>query len=286
MRIRLRPLLFVAGALALRTLPAAPPDPAADERRLAETVAAVLRADYRGDRAELARLAEALRALPAGRTGAFREYWTGFAHWRRAYAGFNEVPPAPDLAVDLARCAEHQRAALALDGAFEDARSALAGCLAGQLAPAAGLAPEKRKKLLEEGITVLEKVRARAEGNPRSLWIVGGMEAYGASQRNGDGAARALATYRRGLAAARAEALSAAGRQPWVPAWGTPELLMSLAWAYANGPAPNREVARAYAEAALAMVPDWRYVRDVLVPQIEKLPEPVSAPPPPTPSAP
>lgn len=44
-----------------------------DDRRLAEAVAAIVRADYRGDRAELARLAEALDALKLKRNGVYRE---------------------------------------------------------------------------------------------------------------------------------------------------------------------------------------------------------------------
>jgi hypothetical protein len=39
------------------------------------------------------------------------------------------------------------------------------------------------------------------------------------------------------------------------------------------GDSPDRELARAYALSALSMVPDWHYVKDVLLPRIEALPE-------------
>lgn len=49
---------------------------------------------------------------------------------------------------------------------------------------------------------------------------------------------------------------------------------MSLAYIHSVGDTPNPAVARAYAEGALAMVPDWHYVKDILLPKIEKLAEP------------
>lgn len=241
-----------------------------DDRRLADAVAAIVRADYRGDRAELARQGEALAAAPSRRNAAYREYWTGFAFWRRAINGFNETPALADLMSDLERCARHERAALALDAGLEDARGALCGCLGGQLFLGSQLAHEKRAAVVEELLAAFKVVERMADGNPRSLWIVGGFQAF--SPRGAD-PARGAATYRRGLAAARAEAL-AVPREPWAPTWGAPELLMSLAYLNTAGPRPNKEVARAYAESALAMVPDWHYVRDVLLPQIEKLDAP------------
>ena len=70
----------VAWIVALASL--APPAPAAQksEARLAELAAAVLTADYRGDRAELARARRGAR--PASTPGAlddYRDYWRGFA---------------------------------------------------------------------------------------------------------------------------------------------------------------------------------------------------------------
>ncbi|MEO6324165.1 MAG: hypothetical protein ABIT01_07615, partial [Thermoanaerobaculia bacterium] len=53
---------------------------------------------------------------------------------------------------------------------------------------------------------------------------------------------------------------------------GAPELLMSLAYINTLGAAPSPAVARAYAEGALALVPRWHYVRDILLPKIEQLP--------------
>ena len=50
---------------------------------------------------------------------------------------------------------------------------------------------------------------------------------------------------------------------PLTPSWGEPENLMSLAWCSLNKKAPDPQQAEAYARQALALVPDWHYVRDI-----------------------
>jgi hypothetical protein len=56
------------------------------------------------------------------------------------------------------------------------------------------------------------------------------------------------------------------------PSWGEPELLMSLAWSQLNRASPDRRAAEEYAKQALALVPHWHYVRDILLPQIRRNP--------------
>ena len=53
------------------------------------------------------------------------------------------------------------------------------------------------------------------------------------------------------------------------PTWGQPELLMDLAFANLNRAEPDIAAADRYARAALALVPCWHYIRDILIPQIE-----------------
>ena len=45
---------------------------------------------------------------------------------------------------------------------------------------------------------------------------------------------------------------------------------MSLAWSSLNQARPDAGVAETYAREALRLVPNWRYVRGVLLPQIER----------------
>ena len=54
------------------------------------------------------------------------------------------------------------------------------------------------------------------------------------------------------------------------PSWGEAELLMNLAVANLNRTPPDLAAAEQYAQSALALVPYWHYVRDLLVPQIRK----------------
>src|SRR5262249_24817996 len=146
--------------------------------------AAIQRADYRGDRAELERRGAAV-AAPAPSHRLYREYWAGFAFWRRGMNGWSETPKPADLATDFERCAEHERAALALDSTFDDARGALAGCLLGQ-AFSDGVAAERRTALLRQATDLLKELEARAESNPRSLWMIGGKYMSAPAQAGGD----------------------------------------------------------------------------------------------------
>jgi hypothetical protein len=43
---------------------------------------------------------------------------------------------------------------------------------------------------------------------------------------------------------------------------------MNLAWSNLNRTRPDLDAADKYAHEAVALVPDWHYVRDILVPQI------------------
>ena len=49
---------------------------------------------------------------------------------------------------------------------------------------------------------------------------------------------------------------------------------MNLAYVHSRGSGESKEVARAYAEGALAVAPDWHYVRDILLVQIDTIPQP------------
>ena len=47
---------------------------------------------------------------------------------------------------------------------------------------------------------------------------------------------------------------------------------MNLAYLHSRATPPDRAVALAYAEGAATAVPEWHFVRDILIPQIEALP--------------
>jgi hypothetical protein len=95
--------------------------------------------------------------------------------------------------------------------------------------------------------------------------VYGAQQWYNASQGRGT-REEARATYRKGLDLARQQ--KARATDPLEPAWGEPELLMSLAWSSLNQPAADTGAAEEYARQALELVPHWHYVRDILMAQI------------------
>jgi hypothetical protein len=244
---------------------------AASEQRLAALVGQVRSADYRGDRAALARLDGELAAVPDGPLAEYREYWRGFALWRRAMNGFNEKPAPDDLTTDIEGAIARFKAALAKHPDWIEARLALVGCW-GNAIYLAGSDAEKRKAILEDAAPTFRFIMANAGDNPRALWIKGGMEMAAPPPTGGD-YAKAAATLRHGVACAYRESLASPGVPAWVPSWGGPENLMNLAYAYSHdSKGPDRAAALAYADGALVAVPEWHYVRDVLLPQIEAMP--------------
>ncbi len=260
---------FIAWTLAAATLfPAL--SPCVRDARFAELVAQVRSADYRGDRAALARLDILLGEVVDPALTDYRDYWRGFARWRRAQNGFNETPTPADLAEDLDKAVVHFRASLERRPEWVEAKLALVGCF-GNLVYLARDDAEKKKAILADLVPTYKWLDANGRDNPRALWIIGGMQ-FAAPPPYGGDLVKAAATLRRGVALAWREAASREGSPPWAPTWGGPENLMNLAYMYSHAANPDRALALAYAEGAATAVPEWHYVRDILVPQIEALP--------------
>ena len=261
---------MLIGTWMLLCAAAASPAPALETCRLDALAREVLAADYRGDRAELARLDAELGKLPDGGLAEYREYWRGFARWRRAINAFNETPAPDDLASDLETAIAHFRASLARRPDWIEDKLALVGCW-GNLLYLAGKDEAKRKALLDEAVPTFRWLMQNAGDNPRALWIKGGMEMSAPPPTGGD-FAKAAVTLEHGVASAWREAAAEAETPGYEPRWGGPENLMDLAYLYSHAPEKDRRTALAYARGALTAVPSWHYVRDLLLPQIERLP--------------
>ncbi|HKD18212.1 MAG TPA: hypothetical protein VKG23_10095 [Thermoanaerobaculia bacterium] len=264
--------LLIAAVFPL-TAPASKP---AASDRLGTLAREVLSADYRGNRPELATLEGELARIPDGPLDAYREYWRGFALWRRAINGFNETPRPTDLTSDLEKAVSRFQSALERRPDWMEARLAMVGCW-GNLIYLAGQDEARRQAILTEAVPSFRFVMQNAGDNPRALWIKGGMEMAAPPPTGGD-FTKAAATLEHGVACAWREALSDEPIPAWEPRWGGPENLMDLAYLYSHAPQPDRRAALAYAQGALTSVPSWHYVRDVLLPQIEALGTPASTP--------
>jgi hypothetical protein len=242
---------------------------ASDAARTAARLAAdVRRADYQADLAALARLHDELASLPERPLMTARvRYWQGFALWRRAINAFNDAPDPAGIERDITAAVGDFEDAVRRDPSFVDAVAALASCLGYRSFLEKDDAV--RTPLVLRALGLMVDSLAAAPDNPRVLWVLGPVE-----WRTAPNAAvelvdlrqsRTLRVYERGLDAAHREPV--AGTLD--PHWGEPELLMSLAWSHLNKRQPDPATALRFARQALMLVPDWHYVRDILIPQIE-----------------
>jgi hypothetical protein len=253
--------LLAASAAAKKTA-----ETAGKRETVAKIAERIRKADYEGDRDALAKLANEMTpwVQEAPPLASRALYWRGFALWRRALNGFNEKADAKELEKDLSAAASDFTDASAKDPGFADSRPAAASCLF-SLGYLAREDKPRMQDYVTRGIALMAEGNRMAPENPRLLWVQGGGHWYVASQR-GEPKTKAFETYNRGLENARR--LRGSVQDPLDPAWGEPELLMSLAWSHLNDEPPDLDAAESEARAALALVPNWHYVRDVLLPQI------------------
>jgi hypothetical protein len=233
-------------------------------------VAAVIRADYQGDRAALARLEAELGTVPRDPAIDARvTYWRGFALWRRAINGFNDSIALPELDTDLVRAIAHFNESARQDAAFAEPLIGKLSCL-GLRAFIARDNAALSAEILADYKTAIAAAQRLAKDNPRFVWAVGPSQWYMVStlpeaERPAKQAA-VIEKYEQALATARVEKNRPVAAL--MPTWGEPELLMNIAWSHLNKSTPDRALAEKYAREALALVPDWKYLRDTLLPQI------------------
>jgi hypothetical protein len=151
-----------------------------------------------------------------------------------------------------------------LEPGFVDARVAAGSCLSNLLFLNIKN-PDRFVELIGQFRPLLKDAEASAPDNPRLLWVIGA-NLWSTPAELGGGQEAALTIYQRGLLAARSQ--KKVKNDALDPSWGEPELLMNLAWSNLNRTTPDLDAAEEYACSALALVPYWHYVRDILIPQI------------------
>jgi hypothetical protein len=248
---------------------------AAPAERPRETVVKLVtqiqKADYEGNRVALKNLYAYLEPFIADEKLASRvRYWRGFALWRRAINGFNESADPKDLENDLTQALAEFKESSAKDSAFVDAKIGTISCLGNLMYLARGHG-DRVQELLAQSIPLVKEVRASNPDNPRFAWILGPILWNSPAERGG-GQDKAIEASLKGLESARK--LKGTVIDPLEPSWGEPELLMNLAWYNLNRATPDLNAADEYAHSALGLVPYWHYVRDILLPQIQKAKEP------------
>jgi tetratricopeptide (TPR) repeat protein len=185
--------------------------------------------------------------------------------WRRAFNGTNALPA--ELEQDMTLAVKDFERALAVDHNFTDAKIGAASCWQ-NISVLYYMKKDLRQatQLMEKSFPLLKESESAEPDNPRLLWVLGAYRFYNPPERGG-GQAFAIETYLKGLKAAREPKW--AGRDPLTPSWGEPELLMNLAFSTLHQKEADPNAAEQYARQALALVPYWQYVRDILMPQIQ-----------------
>ena len=240
---------------------------AAGEREaVVKIVLQVQKADYDSDRAALHLLYGELAPFADKKELASRvQYWRGFALWRSAINGFNDNADKQELQQDLHQAAEEFEKSASADPAFVDAKIGLGSCY-GLLAYSVNKTDQTELQvLMAKSRQAIKDAQASAPDNPRLFWVLGPIY-WNIPVDHGGGQAKAVETYEKGLETIRSH--KGASSDPLDPSWGEPELLMSLAWSNLNLATPDLKAAEQDAEAALAIVPNWHYVRDILMHQI------------------
>jgi tetratricopeptide (TPR) repeat protein len=233
-------------------------------RHLVAAKPRLMSADYRADLDELARLREEMASLtddPA--LGYLAHYWAGFASWRIAINGTNRGMSTEDLKAHLARAGTDFDAAVRLKDDFADGYAAAAGVY-GWLGTFMRDDPAAAKERFDQFFRLIKKAKELDPDNPRVLWI-SAVPSLVLPPEKGGNLDRAIEIYRRmdEVSPAVSDAVSP------LPDWGKPEALMSLAFAHLQKSPPDLSAASEEAHAALRLQPEWSYVRDVLLPQIE-----------------
>jgi len=229
-------------------------------------VTQIQKADYQGDRAALQHLYADLQPFVTDEKLASRvRYWRGFALWGRAVKGFTESADHKDIEHELTQAIAEFRESTAADPAFVDAKVGTISCL-GNLAYLARGHADSVQELIAQSSPIVKELRASAPDNPRFVWVLGPI-LWNIPAERGGGQDKAIENYQKGLESARK--LKGSASAPLDPSWGEPELLMSLAWSSLNRTTPDLNAADQYAHSALALVPYWHYVRDILLAQIQ-----------------
>lgn len=258
------PVLALVGFLRAFSPSAAP----ASREEVAKTIRLIQRADYEGDRAALRRLYKELAPFGTDKQLLSRiQYWRGFALWRRAINGFNEDVDPKELEQDLGQAIADFKESLTADPTFLDSRIGEVSSLGNLMYLSRGY-PDRVNELLAQSRVLVKEANAVDPQHPRLLWVMGPIY-WNIPVERGGGQDKAIAAYQTGLEEIRKRNI-AAPVDPLDPTWGEPELLMSLAWSNLNREKPDLDAAEQQAQAALKTVPYWHYVRDILLPQIQK----------------
>jgi hypothetical protein len=233
------------------------------ERKLVAIKAALMSADYRGDLKELAELrTQASEISNDSRFGYLADYWSGFASWRIVVNGAGTKLNVDDAKANLAHAVIDFESSIRKKDDFADAYAS-AAAVHGWLAAYNRADQAVSNQEVEIFKRDINRALELEPNNPRVLWIQAVPYLVLPPERGGN-IDHAIELYRKMLENSRPPE----PRSP-LPDWGRPEALMSLANANIMKTSPDVDQAAVEAQEALRLQPEWHYVRDILIPQID-----------------
>lgn len=186
------------------------------------------------------------------------------AHYYAALADYRLSTLFPDDAEDrreqvLNDATEHLQTATELDDEFADAWALLTGVYGQRM----GLNPMQAMSLSSDADAALKRAKELAPDNPR-VWIIDGTQDFFTPSMFGGDKERALKKFQKAARLAERETVG----DPLRPSWGHAE---AYAWiGNAHLEAGRMKQAREAFETALDINPDYGWVRESLLPQLEK----------------
>lgn len=231
--------------------------------------AKIMSADYRADINALSQLRDQASRLGNDHDlGYLAHYWSGYASWRAAINGANHDMKVDELKAHLQRAATALYSSMRLKDNFADAYAAasMVNSWLGTFSMGSNPDMVAAMERLSLSRALFSRANALEPDNPRVLWAKGSFLLFAPAAQGGS-IPRAIDVYQQMIKEADRRGVDATSP---LPDWGKPEALMSLAFAHSQQTPPDLKAAAAEATAALKLVPEWSYVRDDLMPKIEK----------------
>jgi hypothetical protein len=219
-------------------------------------------ANYQNDAATLGKAIATLQTLTdTAAVAADAHYYVSWSYWALSAAQLQRKDVSG--AMDSARkSVAHARQAVAARPDDAECQAQLANALIVE----AILDRPRFKEIAPELAAVRKKAIALAPNNPRVVLMDAGM-IFNNPADVGGGHERGLSRWREAVALFEAEA-AVTGADPIAPRWGHALAYGWLANLYLTVTPPQLAAARAAAETALRMRPDFWYVRDQVIPRL------------------
>jgi tetratricopeptide (TPR) repeat protein len=197
------------------------------------------------------------RATNGGPHRALAHYYVALADYRMV----NQLPrDAEERRTQVLEDAiGHLKRATKMDDQLADAWALLSGCY-GQMM---GMHPMRGMSLGPKSGEALKKAKTLAPNNPR-VWVISGSQDFFAPSMFGGDKEAALKKFKKAARLAEKET----GEDPLHPSWGHADAYAFIGLAHMN--ADRHEQARTAFEKALAINPDYGWVKSVLLPELEK----------------